>query len=157
MLAGMAFFALNFSRSGAQVVAQYCTFLRLGRSGFRAVQQAARDVATNLAGGIASLGPFRLLTRGDRLPVFAFTTEAGISAYNVFDVFRRLKELGWLVPAYTFPDDRTDLAVLRVVCRNGFSHDLAQLLLEDLQRLLPELDKQPGPLHDPATATAFHH
>jgi glutamate decarboxylase len=41
--------ALNFSRPGAEVVAQYYTFLRLGREGFRSVQQASRDVATSLA------------------------------------------------------------------------------------------------------------
>ena len=38
----MPTFALNFSRPGAQVVAQYYTFFRLGRQGFRAVQQACR-------------------------------------------------------------------------------------------------------------------
>jgi glutamate decarboxylase len=153
----MPTFALNFSRPGAEVVAQYYTFLRLGRQGFQAVQQVARDVAQDLARGIEALGPFRLLTRGEQLPVFAFTTEPEIRAYNVFDVSRRLRERGWLVPAYTFPENRTDLAVLRVVCRNGFSHDLAQLLLQDLGRLLPELEKQSGPLEDPQAATAFHH
>ena len=37
------------------------------------------------------------------------------------------------MPAYTFPTNREDLAALRVVVRNGFSHDLADLLLDDLQ------------------------
>ena len=36
-------FALNFSRPGAQVVAQYYMLLRLGFEGYRRVQQAARD------------------------------------------------------------------------------------------------------------------
>ncbi|HVW40675.1 MAG TPA: glutamate decarboxylase [Amycolatopsis sp.] len=153
----MPTFALNFSRPGAEVVAQYYTFVRLGRDGFRAVQQSSRDVATSLADRIATMGPFRLLTRGDQLPVFAFTTAPDVTAFDVFDVSRRLRERGWLVPAYTFPENRTDLAVLRVVCRNGFTHDLADLLVEDLERLLPELKAQPGPVHDPATSTAFHH
>ncbi len=64
----MPTFALNFSRPGAQVVAQYYTFLRLGRDGYRAVQQSTRDVARSLAGRIEELGDFRLLTRGDELP-----------------------------------------------------------------------------------------
>jgi glutamate decarboxylase len=154
----MPTFALNFSRPGAQVVAQYYTFLRLGRAGYRAVQQATRDVARTLAGEIAELGDFRLLTRGDELPVFAFTTARTVTTYDVFDVARRLRESGWLVPAYTFPANRQDLAVLRVVCRNGFSHDLAGLLLDDLTRLLPELRAQPHPLtHDREAATGFHH
>ncbi|MER6712860.1 glutamate decarboxylase [Streptomyces sp. NPDC006386] len=154
----MPTFALNFSRPGAQVVAQYYTFLRLGRDGYRAVQQAARDVATGLAGRVEALGDFRLLTRGDQLPVFAFTTAPDVSAYDVFDVSRRLRESGWLVPAYTFPPHREDLSVLRVVCRNGFSADLADLLAQDLERLLPELRRQPRPFtRDKEAATGFHH
>lgn len=154
----MPTFALNFSRPGAQVVAQYYTFLRLGHEGYRAVQQASRDVACALASAVEELGDFRLLTRGDELPVFAFTTNADVHAYDVFDVSRRLREHGWLVPAYTFPANRQDLAVLRVVCRNGFSSDLAELLIEDLKLLLPELRAQKHPLsHDRAAPTAFHH
>ncbi|MFF5234405.1 glutamate decarboxylase [Dactylosporangium sp. NPDC000521] len=153
----MPTFALNFSRPGAEVVAQYYTFFRLGRAGFRAVQQASRDVALHLSGGVAAMGPFRLLSRGDQLPVFAFTTNPDVGAFNVFDVSRRLRERGWLVPAYTFPANRTDLAVLRVVVRNGFTRDLADLLLADLRRLLPELRAQPGPLHTAGDATGFHH
>ncbi|MFI2436523.1 glutamate decarboxylase [Streptomyces sp. NPDC018693] len=154
----MPTFALNFSRPGAQVVAQYYTLLRLGREGFRAVQQATRDVARSIAERVAALGDFRLLTRGDQLPVFAFTTRPEVTAYDVFDVSRRLRESGWLVPAYTFPPHREDLSVLRVVCRNGFSADLADLFLDDLTRLLPELRRQPHPLKgDKGAATGFHH
>jgi glutamate decarboxylase len=48
--------------------------------------------------------------------------------------------------------------VLRIVCRNGFSHDLADLFMDDLARLLPELRRQPHPLtHDKSAATGFHH
>ncbi|MGX2996464.1 glutamate decarboxylase [Streptomyces sp. JNUCC 64] len=154
----MPTFALNFSRPGAQVVAQYYTFLRLGREGYRAVQQSTRNVARGLAERIDALGDFRLLTRGDELPVFAFTTADDVTAFDVFDVSRRLREGGWLVPAYTFPAHREDLAVLRVVCRNGFSADLAALFAADLERLLPELRRQSGPaVTDRAAATGFHH
>jgi len=44
------------------------------------------------------------------------------------------------------------------VCRNGFSEDLADLLIDDLSRLLPELRRQSRPLNRPeSVATAFHH
>ena len=154
----MPTFALNFSRPGAQVVAQYYTFLRLGRDGFRAVQQSCRDNAEYLAAEIGKLDAFQLITRGDELPVFAFTTAPGMT-FDVFDVSRRMRERGWQLPAYTFPADRTDLSVLRVVCRNGFTRDLADMLLEDLTRLLPELRRQPAPLQDLGVPvrTAFHH
>jgi glutamate decarboxylase len=153
----MPTFALNFSRPGAQVVAQYYNFLRLGFAGYRQVQGYARDVATRLSAEIAGLGPFRLLTRGDELPVFAFTLNDEIENYTVFDVSNALRERGWQVPAYTFPENRTDLAALRVVIRRGFSHDLADMLLADLERQLPRLEQQPEPVHDAAAGTAFRH
>jgi glutamate decarboxylase len=153
----MPTFALNFSRPGAQVVAQYYNFLRLGFEGYRAVQGYAREVATQLSSQIEALGPFELLTRGDELPVFAFTVKDDIDNFTVFDVSAALRERGWQVPAYTFPDNRTDLAALRVVVRRGFTHDTADLLIRDLKRQLPRLEKQPAPAHDVTTASSFHH
>jgi glutamate decarboxylase len=153
----MPTFALNFSRPGAQVVAQYYNFLRLGFEGYRKVQGYARDVATRLSAKIEHLGPFELITRGDELPVFAFKLKDEIDNYSVFDVSNSLRERGWQLPAYTFPKNREDLAALRVVVRRGFTHDLADLLVADLQRQLPHLEKQPEPAHDSTTSSAFRH
>ena len=153
----MPTFALNFSRPGAQVVGQYYNFLRLGFEGYRRVQEYAREVATDLSGRIAELGPFQLVTKGDELPVFAFTLKDGIDNFTVFDVSNALRERGWLLPAYTFPKNREDLAALRVVVKRGFSEDLADLLIHDLERQLPRLQKQSAPVHDRDTATSFHH
>jgi glutamate decarboxylase len=153
----MPTFALNFSRPGAQVVAQYYNFLRLGFSGYAKVQGYARDVATRLSSQIEALGPFRLLTRGDELPVFAFTLKDDVTGYTVFDVSNALRERGWQVPAYTFPKNREDLAALRVVVRRGFSHDLADLLLDDLRRQLPGLEAGTRSTGDTGDAAAFHH
>jgi glutamate decarboxylase len=152
----MPTFSLNFSRPASQVVAQYYNFLRLGFQGYRRVQQYCREVATSLADQIGAIGPFRLLTRGDELPVFAFTLREEAGSYTVFDVSAVLRESGWLVPAYTFPANRTDLAALRIVVRNGFTHDLADLLLDDLRRALPRLERQPGPALG-AEAMSFTH
>ncbi|MFB9908863.1 pyridoxal-dependent decarboxylase [Allokutzneria oryzae] len=90
----MPTFALTFSRPGAQVAAQYHNFLRLGRDGYRRVQQYCRYVARALA----ALGPFRLITDGRQLPVFAFTLADSEERYSVFDVSAALRERGWLVP-----------------------------------------------------------
>ena len=151
----MPTFALNFSRPGGQVIAQYYNFLRLGRDGYRRVQHACRDVATSLAAKIADLGPFRLLTDGSQLPVFAFVVD-GEQPFSVFDVSAGLRENGWLVPAYTFPEHREDITALRIVVRNGFTHDLADLLLDDLHRVLERLRKQPGPQRG-AESRSFTH
>lgn len=82
---------------------------------------------------------FRLLSRGDELPVFAFTTTDQAHGWDVFAVSRALRLRGWQLPAYTFPADREDLAILRIVCRNGFGHDLADLFLKDLDSAVAEL------------------
>src|SRR6195952_5751072 len=151
----MPTFALNFSRPGSEVIAQYYMFFRLGRAGYRAVQQASRDVATYLSGAVEAMGRFRLISRGDELPVFAFTTADGVEGWDVFALSRALRERGWQVPAYTFPADRTDLAVLRIVVRNGFSRDLAEDFLDDLRSAVDQLeavkaDVSGGP-------SGFHH
>jgi glutamate decarboxylase len=148
--------ALNFSRPGGQVVAQYYTFLRLGREGFRQVQQECRDVATYISAQIGELGPFRLLTKGDELPVFAFTLHDDVTNYSVFDVSAGLRERGWQVPAYTFPADREDLAALRIVVRNGTGREMADLLLDDLTHLLPRLQQQAEPIRG-TDAKGFDH
>ncbi|GII21823.1 glutamate decarboxylase [Planosporangium mesophilum] len=149
-------FTLNFSRPGSQVVAQYYNFLRLGFEGYRRVQQYSREVARALAISIGELGPFQLLTRGDELPVVAFTLAGDVRNYSVFDVSAALRQRGWLVPAYTFPENRADLAVLRVVVRNGFTHDLADQFLRDLRDCLPELERQPAPLRGPDSVSFSH-
>src|SRR4029077_9963170 len=125
---------------------QYYKALRLGVEGYCRVQGYSREVATTLAKRIEELGPFELLTRGDELPVFAFTLKKEVGNFTVFDVSKALRERGWQVPAYTFPANRTDLAALRVVVRQGFSHDLADMLVNDLKRQLPKLQKQPEPV-----------
>jgi len=153
----MPTFALNFSRPGAQVVGQYYNLLRLGFEGYRQVQAYAREVATGLSERIAELGPFELVTKGDELPVFAFKLKDEIDNFTVFDVSNALRERGWLLPAYTFPKNREDLAALRVVVKRGFSEDMAELLIHDLERQLPRLQKQAAPVHDRDTATSFHH
>jgi glutamate decarboxylase len=153
----MPTFALNFSRPGAQVVGQYYQFLRLGVAGYKRIQGYSRKVATYLSERIEELGPFELLTRGDELPVFAFKLKDDIKNYTVFDVSRALREYGWLVPAYTFPKNREDLAALRVVVRHGLSIDMAEMLLEDIGRELPRLEKQAAPVHDGKTSSGFHH
>lgn len=139
----MPTFALNFSRPGSQVAAQYYTFLRLGRDGYRRIQQSCQDVALYLSGEIGKLGPFELLTEGRDLPVFAFMLKEATN-YTVFDLSERLRDRGWILPAYTFPQHLEDLAVLRVVVRDGFSRDLANLLLEDMRRHLKFFASQPG-------------
>jgi glutamate decarboxylase len=153
----MPTFALNFSRPGNQIAAQYYNFLRLGFEGYRRVQQASRDVARFLADSIGAMDHFELITDGSELPVFAFTLKSDIDKYTVFDLSERLRDRGWLVPAYSFPENHQDLDALRVVVRNGFSRDLADLLVTDLQRHTQYFDQLTSPLPDASGHPSFAH
>jgi glutamate decarboxylase len=154
----MPTFALNFSRPGAQVVAQYYELIRLGRDGYARVQQASRDTARWLADAIGGLGAFSLLSHGDQLPVLAFRCADGVDGYSVYDVSETLRGRGWIVPAYAMPPAIDDVHVLRVCVRNGFSRDLAELLVDDLRRTVAKLERRGGDPHgDAKERSGFHH
>lgn len=142
----MPTFTLNFSRSGNQVVGQYYNFLRLGRDGYTQVMKCLSDTAQWLARELAVMpGPdnkpvFEVISDGSAIPVVAFTLVEG-TRYTVFDVSALLRSYGWQVPAYTMPDNATNVAVLRIVVREGFSANLARALRDDLVEVLTKLDK----------------
>jgi glutamate decarboxylase len=154
----MPTFALNFSRPGAQVIAQYYNFVRLGREGYREIQQACRDTAMFLSSEIAKIGPYQLLSDGSQLPVFMFRLSPEVTNYTVYDVSARLRERGWQIPAYSLPDNLTDVSGLRIVVRNGFGRDLADLFLDDLRRATAFLEGLAAELPpDPSRAESFRH
>jgi len=135
----MPTFTLNFSRPGNQIVGQYYNFLRLGHAGYALVMHALRDLAVHTSSRIAELGPFELITDGSQMPVFAVQCKAGTD-YTVFDVSDHLRRDGWQVPAYTMPEGAEGVAVLRFVIREGFTADLAGLLMLSLQKAVTALE-----------------
>jgi glutamate decarboxylase len=158
----MPTFALNFSRPGGQIVAQYYNFLHLGREGYRRIQQNCYDTAQYLAREIPKLGPFEILFNGDSkqgIPALSFTFKEGIKpGYTLFELSDRLRTRGWLAPAYTMPADITDVTVMRILVRHGFSHDMGDLLLDDIRRSIKYLEKHPStkPMSS-AEGTQFYH
>jgi glutamate decarboxylase len=155
----MPTFALNFSRPGSEVLAQYFMFLALGMEGYEDVQRASSRIARHIAHEIANISAYELITDGSDLPVLAFTLAPSVTNYTVFDVSARLRENGWLVPAYTFPENREDLSVLRVVVRAGLTTDMADLFLADLRKQTALLESLDGPLPDrrPEERHSFKH
>lgn len=150
---------MNFSRPGAQVVGQYFNFLHLGREGFQQRMATLEAIACHLADGIAAMAPLRLLSHpAGQLPVFAVALEPGVTNWSVFHLSEKLRERGWLVPAYTLPADCQDIAVLRVVVRAGFSRDMADLLLDDIERAVGWFESLDGPMPTAmGRAGSFHH
>ncbi|WP_262849597.1 glutamate decarboxylase [Mumia quercus] len=150
--------ALNFSRPGAQVLLQYYMFLRLGRDGYREVQQSSLDVAQYLAAAIEKIGPFTLVSKGDTIPVFAWRLKPDHTAnWTLYDLSDRLRMKGWLVPAYPLADNLADITVQRIVVRAGLSHDLANALLRDLEGEVAYLDNLKSPLPREVAGAHFHH
>lgn len=135
----MPTFTLNFSRPGNQVVGQYYNFLRLGRSGYAQIMRCLSETARWFADQLQQSEHFEVISDGSAIPVVAFRL-SGKRAYTEFDVSEALRSHGWQVPAYTMPDNATDIAVLRVVVREGFSADLARSLRDDLITVLHNLD-----------------
>ncbi len=155
----MPTFALNFSRPGAQVLLQYYNFLRLGRDGYYQVQKSSRDVAHFLSKHVKELGPFELFTDGTDIPVFAWRLKpAYTTKWDLYDLSRQLRDYGWQVPAYPLPANMTDVTIMRVVVRNGFSMDMAHLFWDDLKHSVQYLDSLDGPMpHAEQHHTPFHH
>jgi glutamate decarboxylase len=154
--------ALNFSRPGGQVVAQYYTFLRLGREGYRKVHQACYDTAQWLAAEIEKLGHFEIINEGAAstgIPAVSWKLREGVEhPFNLFDLADRLRTRGWQVPAYTMPANREDMAVQRILVRQGFSRDEASLLMDDYRAAIAHFDKHPVTVSlDEDEAGSFHH
>jgi len=159
----MPTFALNFSRPGGQIVAQYYNFLRLGREGYRKIHTACYETAQYLADEIGKLGPFEILFGGDMktgIPALAWSVKKGFDTrgYTLYDMADRLRSRGWQVPAYSMPANREDLVVQRILVRHGVSRDLASLLIEDMKRCLDYFGKHPisKPMSE-GEAGGYHH
>lgn len=141
----MATFNLNFSRPGGQVVTSYYEFIRLGHVGYTRAQGATYSVALHLANGLHRLGLFDLIHDGDPrkgIAAVSWKLKDG-QTFNLYDLSEKLRTRGWLVAAYPLPNDRQDETIMRVLVRHGFSHDMADLLLDDMKRVLKLLDKHP--------------
>jgi glutamate decarboxylase len=150
----MPTFALNFSRPGGQVIAQYYLMLRLGMDGYRRIHQGCYDTAQHLARRIEKVGPFRVLYDGDSrngIPAVSWTMRDDAHAgYSLFDLSDRLRSRGWQIAAYTMVPNIEDMAVMRILVRHGFSLDLADAVLDDIRRSLEYFKAHP--ISKPMTA-----
>ena len=144
----MATFALNFSRPGGQIVSQYYLFLRLGREGYRRIQQNAYDTAQYIGGEIKKLGPFELFFDGSStkgIPAVSWVIkDRAKPGYTLFDLSDRLRMRGWQAAAYTMLPNISEVVVMRLLIRHGFSRDMADMLLEDFRRAIDFLQKHPS-------------
>ncbi len=158
----MPTFALNFSRPGGQVVAQYYNFVRLGREGYTKLHTSCYRTAEYLANKIAALGPFEMIFSGepaDGIPAVCWKIREGADpGYTLYDLADRLRMRGWQVPAYSMPANQEKLVVQRILVRTGVSRDLAGILVDDMRSAVDYLTRRPpGESTAPRDGTAFSH
>lgn len=141
----MPTFALNFSRPGGEIIAQYYNFIRLGKEGYKGIHQACYDTAQYLAKEIEKLGPFEIIYDGHGgMPALSWKLKENIDVnFSLYDYGDRLRMRGWLVPAYSMPANRNDLVIQRILVKHGFSYDMANLLVDDMKRALTHFEKHP--------------
>jgi glutamate decarboxylase len=135
---------LNFSRPGAQVLGQYYQFIRLGFEGYKEVQANSMAIAKYLHDEIGKMKPFVNYGKEVVNPLFIWMMckdYAKTAKWTLFDLQDKLKQNGWMVPAYTMPKNIEDWVVMRIVVRQGFSRDMADMLLGDIRDAIAELEK----------------
>jgi glutamate decarboxylase len=124
-------YSLNFSRPSSSVVLQYFNFLRLGRSGYEQIVQNMLTNAQALARELAAIEGLELINDGSDFPIVALKA-SDPSAIDVTVLSYRLRERGWIVPAYSLPPDAQKVSVLRMVIKENFSRDMVDMLAHDM-------------------------
>jgi len=137
----MPTFALNFSRPGSQVIAQYYNLIRLGFKGYKRVHQACLDVTYYLRDELENLGIVESIIKDIKMPLVAFKLKND-TKYDAYQLSKQLRYHGWQVPAYTLPKDCEKITILRVVVKEGFDYDLATLLIKHIKEAIVELEKE---------------
>ncbi|CAL5001701.1 unnamed protein product [Urochloa decumbens] len=107
--------------------------------GYKNIMENCMENAAILREGVAATGQFEILSKETGVPLVAFSLKDS-SRFTVFDISENLRRFGWIVPAYTMPADAEHVAVLRVVIREDFSRSLSERLVNDILKILRELD-----------------
>ena len=134
-------FSLNFSRPGAMVALQYYNFLRHGKTGYRDIVGRTLDNARYLEAKLRESGAFDLFSDTEFLPVVV----AGLNTRNAAvksatELSQRLRQRGWIVPAYPLPIHGADRHVLRMVVKQDWTPALTDALMRDIRHILAGLD-----------------
>ena len=147
-------FSLNFSRGGAMILAQYYNFIRLGRDGYKQIQNTMRENARYLASGISQLERFDLINDGTYTPSCCMCLRDE-SKFNASDLVHVLAEKGWIIPAFSMPANAQSVNAIRMNVKETFSRDMADILISDIKMSLDKLDSiYSSPYHKVGT---HHH
>ncbi len=137
-------YTFNFSRGSGMIQAQMYNFLRLGRRGYEGIVATMLANARHLNESLEATGRFKILNPGLAEPVVTFTL-TGDPGFDVYHLSSRLRETGWIVPAYSLPPDAQDVHLMRVVVRIDLSRQMIDVLLSDLAKAYDDLAAEQPP------------
>ena len=135
----MPTYTLNFSRNSSMIIAQYYNLLRLGTSGYKEIMENSLENARYLAKKLKATGNFRIINDCKVFPIVAMALKKD-SKIDIFDLSAKVRERGWIIAAYTLPPNAESVAIMRVVVKENFSRDMADLLMNDIQVACKELE-----------------
>ncbi len=131
-------YTFNFSRGSAMIQAQAYNFVRLGRSGYESIVANMLANARHLNESLRSTGRFEILNPGLAEPVVTFKIK-GDPGFDVYHLSARMRENGWIIPAYSLPPNAEDVHLLRIVVRLDLSRQMIDVLLQDLDKAWNDL------------------
>jgi glutamate decarboxylase len=128
----MPTYCLNFSKGASAIIAQYFNLLALGRDGYAAFMGLLLNNAEYLAKKMDESGKFKVINNDTRiLPLVAFELDEKAN-FDVFNFSERIRQRGWIIPAYTLPKNAEEKAIMRIVIRMTMSREQINILFKDL-------------------------
>lgn len=134
---------LNYSRPAAQILGQYYQFIRLGFEGYKQVQTNSMNVAKYLHSTLSAMPEFQPYSDEVPNPIVTWLLKPEFqktAKWTLYDLQDKLQQHGWMVPAYAMPANIQDMVVMRVLCKQGFSRDMCDQLINDIKSALTELN-----------------
>ncbi|KAK8216355.1 pyridoxal phosphate-dependent transferase [Phyllosticta capitalensis] len=155
-------YTLNFSRPGAQIIAQYYNLIHLGFTGYQAIMENALANARLLSRALEETGWYECISdihrkKGDYeyregqkpfcegedsgaynagLPVVAFTLSKKFKEkfphVKQVAISNLLRAKQYIIPNYPLPPNEEKTEILRVVVRESMSLDLLDRLVTDI-------------------------
>ncbi len=132
-------YSLNFSKGSSTIIAQYYNFIRLGMKGYKDIMVNMQENARYLANKLTETGKFEVINTQVIFPLIAVKLKD--CEFTVFHLSQKLREKGWIVPAYTLPADADDISVLRMVVKESFSKDMVEMLIKDIEDAIVNLNQ----------------
>jgi len=155
-------YTLNFSRPGAQIIAQYYNLVHLGFTGYRTIMENALSNARLLSRALEATSWYECISdihrkKGDYkyeegkkpyeegensgdynagLPVVAFTLSKKFKEQfphvKQVSISNLLRAKQYIIPNYPLPPNEEKTEILRVVVRESMSLDLLDRLITDI-------------------------